>query len=499
MRNLITLLFLFVAFCSFSQKRMNIKSADIISIDEEKYPNAKIGLGNVFIEVDGATLRCKKAILHEKRNFLEAVGNVILKQGDTITQTSKYINYDGETKQSLSWGNVVLKNKTMTLKTDTLHFDRVSQQLFYKNKASIKDDTNVLTSVGGNYYLEKNKFTAKTNVVITNPDYVLKSNHLDYYTDSGLAYLYGTSTIKSDESFIYGKKGFSDTKAGRSHFTKDAYLLYNDRRIDADSLYYDKKIAFASATNNIVITDTINKTVLKGNYAEYFQKLDSAFVTKKALAISETEDDKLYIHGDTILLTGKPESRILRAYHHVKFFKSDLQGKCDSIHSNQKTGLMRLFKKPVLWTENGQITGKLIHLLSNMETEKMDSLKVLEDAFLIQKDTIDGFNQIKGRNMFAKFNNNQIEIVDFIGNGEVLAYLREDNKEKDLFGISKTTCSEIRFTFDGKKIKSARYFVNQETLTYPPSELPENTRKLKDFIWREEERPKVIEDIFIHD
>jgi len=478
---------------------MHIKSADIISIDEENYPEAKIGLGNVFVEIDGATLSCKKAILHEKENFLEAVGNIVLKQGDTITQTSKYINYDGKTKQSLSWGNVVLKNKTMTLKTDTLHFDRVSQQLFYKNRATIEDDTNVLESVSGNYFLHQNKFTAKTDVVITNPDYVLKSNHLDYYTDSGLAYLYGKSTIKSDESFIYGEEGFSDTKAGKSHFTKNAYILYDDRRIDADSLYYDKNKAFASATNNIVITDTINKMVLKGNYAEYFQKLDSAFVTKKALAISETKEDKLYMHGDTILLTGKPENRILRAYHHVKFFKSDLQGKCDSIHSNQKTGLMRLFKKPVLWTENGQITGKVIHLLSNTKTEKLDSLKVLEDAFLIQKDSIAGFNQIKGRDMFAKFKDNAIEVVDFIGNGEVLAYIREDNAEKDLFGISKTTCSKIRFIFENKKIKMGRFFIDEETITYPPSQLPENARKLKDFIWREEERPKVMEDIFIRD
>lgn len=499
MKKIVVLTFLILTFCSYSQQKINIRSADLTTIDEENYPGAIIGLGNVFVEVDGATLQCKKAILHKKENFLEAVGDILLKQGDTITQTSKYINYDGQTKQSLSWGNVVLKDKNMTLKTDTLHFDRVSQQLYYKNFATIEDDTNVLESISGNYFLETNKFTAKTNVIITNPDYVLKSNHLDYFTDTGYAYLHGKSTIKSEESFISGEKGFSDTKIGKSHFTKNAYILYDDRRIDADSLYYDKKIAFASATNNIVITDTINKMVLKGNYAEYYRALDSAFVTKKALAISETEDDKLFMHGDTILVTGKPDHRILRAFHHVKFFKSDMQGKCDSIHSNQVTGLMRLFKKPILWTENGQITGKVIHLLSNKDSEKLDSLKVIDNAFLIQKDTIAGFNQIKGRNMYAKFKDNQLDVVDFIGNGEVLAYLREDNKEKTLFGISKTTCSKIRFVFENKKIKTGEFFINQETQTYPPSKLPENARKLRDFIWREDEQPKTMEEIFIHD
>ena len=485
-----------MALTSYSQKTIHIKSADITTKDEANFPGAVILLGNVLVEVDGATLQCKKALVYGDDNFLEAVGNVILKQGDTITQTSKYINYDGKTKQALSWGNVVLNNKSMTLTTDTLHFDREQQLLFYKNKGKIVDDVNVLTSISGYYYLPIHKFTAQTNVKITHPDYILNSKHLDYFTKTGLAYLFGKSTIKGKEAFIYGEKGFSDTNVGKSYFTKNAYILYNDRRIDADSLYYDKKRSFASATNNIIMTDTINDMVLKGNYAEYYRKKDSAFIVKRAVAISKAEKDSLYMHGDTILLTGKPNNRIVRVYHQVKFYKNDLQGKCDSIHSDTKTGILKMFKKPVLWTENGQITGKLIEIKNDTLINKIDSLKVLGNAFMIKKDTIKGFNQIKGRNMYAKFTDNQLHKVDFIGNGEVLAYLREDTPKKELFGITKTTCGKIRFIFKDKKIVSGIFYNDEETFTYPPSQIPENARLLKDFIWREEERPKNKEDIF---
>ena len=496
MQKSIVFFFLMMALTSYSQKTIHIKSADITTKDEANFPGAVILLGNVLVEVDGATLQCKKALVYGDDNFLEAVGNVILKQGDTITQTSKYINYDGKTKQALSWGNVMLKNKSMTLTTDTLHFDRVQQLLFYKNKGKIVDDVNVLTSISGYYYLPIHKFTAQTNVEITHPDYLLHSKHLDYFTKTGLAYLFGKSTIKGKEAFIYGEKGFSDTNAGKSYFTKNAYILYNDRRIDADSLYYDKKRDFASATNNIVMTDTINDMVLKGNYAEYYRKKDSAYIVKRAVAISKTEKDSLYMHGDTILLTGKPKNRIVRAYHNVKFYKSDLQGKCDSIHSDTKTGILKMFKKPVLWTENGQITGKLIEIKNDTLANKIDSLKVLGNAFMIKKDTIKGFNQIKGRNMFAKFTDNQIHQVDFVGNGEVLAYLREDTPKRELFGITKTTCEKIRFTFKDNKIVNGIFYNDEETFTYPPSQIPENARKLKDFIWREDERPKNKENIF---
>ena len=500
MKNIIRFFILFFVLQSFSQeKKINIKHADFFEIDEENFPGATIGLGNVFVEVDGATLQCKKVIYYEKENYLQAVGDATLVQGDTILQTSKYIEYDGQTKQSLSWGDVVLKNQTMTLKTDTLHFDRVAQQLYYNSHGTIEDDTNVLESENGNYFLNEHKFQAETDVVITNPDYVLKSNHLDYFTNSGKAYLFGKTTIKGKESFIYAEKGFYDTKADISHFNKNAYILYKDRRIDGDSLYYDRKKGFASATNNIVMTDTINHTILKGNYAEYFQHKDSAYVVKHAVAITKTEKDSIYIHGDTLLFTGKPKNRIVRAYHHVKFFKPDLSGKCDSLYSNQAIGLLKMFRKPILWTENGQITGKRIHILSNTETEKLDSLKVLEDAFLIQKDSIDGFNQIKGRNMFAKFEDNEIRTVDFIGNGEILSYLRKDNPKKDLIGISISTCSKFHVEFVEKEIRKIRFYTNEEGKTYPPSELPENARKLRNFVWRDDERPKNKNGIFIRD
>ncbi len=496
MQRISIIIFLFYSILTFSQKTIFIKSADIITKDEENFPGATIGLGNVYIEVDGATLQCKKALIYSEDNFLEAVGNVVLKQGDTVTQTSKYINYDGNTKQALSWGNVILKNKSMTLTTDTLHFDRKQQLLYYKNKGVILDDVNKLESVSGYYSLPTHKFQAETDVVITHPDYLLNSKHLDYYTKTGLAYLFGKSTIKGKEAFIYGEKGFSDTKAGQSYFTKNAYILYNDRRIEADSLYYDKKRAFASATNHIKMIDTINSMILKGNYAEYYRNLDSAFVVKKAVAITKTEKDSLFMHGDTILLTGKPTNRIVRVYHHVKFYKEDLQGKCDSIHSSTKKEIIKMFKKPVLWTENGQITGDLIHIINDTIAKKIDSLKVLGNAFMIKKDTIKGFNQIKGRNMFAKFKDNQIQTVDFIGNGEVLAYLREDTPKKELFGITKTTCARITFTFKDKEIVSGMFYNDEETQTYPPSKISENARKLKNFIWREEERPKTKTDIF---
>lgn len=496
-------LFLIIPFISLSQEKKKLEYyAEQQDTDEEKYPGATMLLGKVKMTQDGIILTCQQALYYKKQNFFKAIGNVLIKQGDTITQTSDYADYDANAKQALSWGNVVLKDPTMTLTTDTLQFDRINQKLYYKSYATIKDTTNTLKSKYGNYYLENKKFIATTRVSVVNPEHTLVSNHLDYYTASGVTYLYGPSTITSteNENKIYCEKGYYNTKTNISHFTKNAKLFLKERTIEGDSLYYNKNIGFASATNNIKVIDTVQNFITKGNYAELFELKDSLYIIKKAVAISIIEKDSMFIHGDTLLVTGKPNKRIVRTYHNVKIFKSDLQGKCDSIHTNQATGYTKMYRDPVIWSDSNQITGDSIYLQSNVATEKLDSLKVFNNAFIISQDSLseNDFNQIKGRNMLGKFENNKLKTLFVNGNAESV-YFNRNEETQILETITKEISSDIEFTFENGFISSIKYLKATEGKTYPPSLLPEDVKKLKGFIWREDEQPKKMEDIFIRD
>jgi lipopolysaccharide export system protein LptA len=488
---------------SFSQtKKILIENAEYQYAAEDKYNGATVLLGDVKITHDGIKLTCQKAFYFKDKNFFKAIGKVLIKQGDTITQTSDYVDYDATSKQILSWGNVVLKDPTMTMTSDTLHFDRLNQKLYYTSYATIKDQTNTLKSKKGNYYLENKKFTATTRVTVVNPEHNLASNHLDYYTNSGLTYLYGPSTITNtqNKNKIYCERGFYNTKTDVSHFVKNAKLYLKERTVEGDSLYYDKRKGFASATNNIRVIDTVKNFITKGNYAEIFELKDSLYIIKKAVAISIVDKDSTFIHGDTILVTGKPEKRIVRTYHNVKIFKSDLQGKCDSIHTDQSTGLTKMFRKPVLWSDKNQITGDTIHLISNTETQKLDSLKVLNNSFIVSKDSLskNDFNQIKGRNMFGKFKENKLRLLLVKGNAESV-YFNRNEETAELETITKEISSNIEFTLEKGQIETIKYLKKSDGITYPPSKLPEDVRQLKGFIWRENEQPKSKEDIFIKD
>jgi len=495
-----------VSITSFSQEKKNKKikilSSQISTFDEDKYPGATILIGNVKVAHEGATLDCKRALLYREDNIFKAVGEVVIEQGDSIIQYSDFANYDANTRIAKSWGNVEVNDKEMTLKTDTLYFNRTEQILFYPAKGTIRDQKNTLKSYKGTYYLEDKKFTAKNDVNVINPDNELNSDHLDYYTNTNLAYVYGPSTIFNfkDSTKVYAERGFFDTDRDVSYFVKNAKLYLKDRTINADSLYYDKRKGFASANNRIKVIDTVQDMVIKGNYAELFEDKDSMFIIKKPVAISILEKDSLYIHGDTILVTGKKENRILRTYHNVKIFKSNLQGKCDSIHSSQAIGLTRMFRNPILWSGKSQITGDSIQFTNHKETNQLDSLRVLQNGFIIQNDSIDpsNFDQIKGRNIYGKFEDNNLRTLLVKGNAESLYYNRNE-ETLELETITKEISSDIEFLLEDNEIVETKYFKTTEGKTFPPSEFPEKDKRFPGFLWREEEQPKVMEDIFIKD
>lgn len=496
------LLFILFALLSFSQnkKKIIIHHADYSDINHELLPDAVILTGEISAEHDGMTMTCNKAYFFEKENYLKLFGNVQIVQGDTLTLNSKYAEYNGTNGFAYAQGDVVMTSPDSSLETDTLKFDRFKNLVFYDTHAIIHNKGNVLESQKGRYYTAEKKFQFFTAVKVTSEKgTVIKSNHLDFYEVPQHSYIFGPSTITNKEDYIYTENGFYDVKKDLGKMVKNSYIWYDKRKIEGDSIYYSKAKDFASATNNVRITDTINKSKITGHYAEMYKAKDSTFVTKKALvSMKSQEGDSVYMHAPRILLTGKDKERIIRAYHDARILRDSMSGKADSIHWSEKAGLTQMIGKPVLWNGDSQLTGRFIHLISDSATQKMDSLKVLEDAFIIQKDTIgDGFDQMKGVNLYGKFKDNKLHELDLVKNAEIIYHMYNDKNE--LVGIDKGICSHINVLFEDGKITTATKYVSPESELLPDALLPKNARQLRGFSYRIEERINTLADIFTNE
>ena len=500
-----------------TSKKIRIEYAPFASSDTLKGPGVTVftrdNMQQVHFAHEGIDMWCDKAIYYEKEDFMEAFSNVVMKQGDTVTMTARYTEYSGKTGLAFASGKVILTEPKSVLTTDTLHFDRVKQQAYYNTGGKVvRDSSGTITSSIGRYYMETKKYQFVNNVVLVNPQYTLNTNQLDFYSENGHAYLFGPSTIVGETSTIYCERGFYDTENDTGYFIKNSRINYENRIVEGDSMYFDRNKDFASATNNIKITDTINNSVAKGHYAEVWKAKDSVFITKRALVITVQERDSLYMHSDTIRVNGPPESRITRAYYNAKLYKSDLSGKADSIHADHKTGLTRLInlarynssdvfsskRHPVLWNVGNQMTGDTIHLISNPKTEQLDSLLVFDNAFLISKDTLgDGYSQTKGQRLIGLFKDNELYNVDIIKNAEVIYFMRNDTNE--LIGINKSKSGSINMQIEANEVVDTKFINQVDGDIYPESEFPANARTLRGFSWRDDERPKSVEDLFKDD
>ncbi len=502
------------------EKIIEIRQAGGSKQDQEAFPGANILFKNldkrVILFHDGALIESDLAYFYAKENFFKATGDVVFTQGDSLRMTCNKIEYNGDSKIALAQGDVFLKRPDMSLKTEKLNINRVKNEAFYNSKGVVIDSSSTLTSNEGVYFINKKKYRFKSNVIIDNPEYEVNSDQLDYYTELNQAYLFGDSKIIGDTYTIKCERGFYDLDREKGVFKKNATLYYDNKIIKGDSLYFESEKNYAAATKNISIVDSINNSIITGHYGEIFKDKDSAIITRRALAINIIDNDSLFIHADTLVATGPEERRILRAYYDVRILKSDLRGISDSLYLDESIGLTKLLSKPlsnqqeqifteadrnlnnpVLWFDKSQMSGNQIHLISNTETNKLDSLKILNNVFIIEKDSlsIDGYNQIKGGILDGNFKEGKLDNIFITKNTEMVYYLYND-EDLQLIGIDKTTCSALKMNFDNGEISNITFLVTPNGDVYPEDELPINERTLKGFSWRKNERPESVNDLF---
>ena len=398
---------------------------------------------------------------------------------------------------------------TSVLSTDSLYFNRINQQAFYNNFGrviKVKEDT--IYSKIGKFFIEKKKYEFRENVLLKNPRYNITTSRLDFYTENGHTYFYGPTEIISDESNIFCELGFYDTNYDNGYFIKKSRIDFNNSTIYADSIYFDRNINFASATKNIKIIDTINANTTRGNYAEIFKDKDSMYITQKAIIASKQGVDSLYIHSDTILITGNEDNRIIRAFKNARIFKQDLSGRADSIHYNKSKGLAQFIninnkkdlsfkktKKPIIFNFNNQITGDTIHLKFQKNTNKIDSLIVYNNAFVLEKDSLGiGFNQISGKALYGGFYNNELKSIDIIKNAESIYYLRNDKQE--LVTIDRSKSAKLKVYFKANEMDRIQKINQIDGKTYPENEFNDNLKELKGFNNRLDEKINSINELF---
>ncbi|SHM66377.1 OstA-like protein [Chryseobacterium carnipullorum] len=495
------------------EDKVKIIHADEFKKDT-KYEGNQYMVGHVQIEHQGSILYADEVILYNDQSLVKAIGNAKLQNADGSVITAQEMEYNGVTQKGVAKKEVVLTDPKQTIKTDILYYDRLANQAYFNTGGTISDAQNVMYTKSATYFLNTKMIDFVGNVKIDNPDYIIEGVNIKQNQNTKVAEFSGPTTITNRanrKNRIYTEKGTYRMETKEAFLNKNSKIFYNDKILTGDDMYFNNTTGFGKATGNVTLDDPLERRYIKGGYGEVFQKKDSAMMTQSPYAVKIMEKDSIYFAAEKILSYQRPDSAditikksFLRAYKKGRIFKSNAQGRADSIAFNETDGIMHMYTKPILWSGEKQVTGDKIEAYFNTKTENIDSLKVIGNAYAISKvDSLnlkDEFNQVKGKFMTVYYQNNEIKEARVVGNAQSIAYVDDvdqETKQPQRIGITLSTCGIIGALFEetGLQIISCSIAANSDT--YPMSKIEPEKRKFSDFNWNTKDRIRKWQDILV--
>lgn len=496
-------------------------------VDSIEYQSAA---GNVIIRQEATLFYCDSVVINKNLNQMQAYGHVHINDADSIHTYADYLKYNGQEKKAYLDRNVKLTDGKGTLTTKSLTYDVNTKIGIYTTPGKVVNGKTILTSNEGFYYGDTRDVYFKKNVVLTDPEYRLKTDTLLYNTETGIATFVAPTEIMSGKRKVLTSSGYYDAKARKTYFGHRPHIEDSTTILDADDVAFDDSTGFSEANGNVVYKDTAQGVTILANNLKSNKKTSSFLATQRPILILKQDNDSVFVAADTFfsaklsalrLVRNIPELRVkdsipildssvkqslpdsaksdsadrfIEAYFHVRIFSDSLQAVGDSLFLSLEDSVFRLFKNPVVWGQESQITGDTIYLFTG--NKKPKELYVFENALSIQRTKENFYNQVKGRTMRGYFDTSgNLQKVRAQGNAESVYYAQDDVGK--YVGVNKSSADMIDMFFKNKEAEKVVFRSNLDGTSYPMGQVDHATMRLNGFQWLDARRPKSKYDLFM--
>lgn len=503
---------------------------------------ARFGKNNLYTE-GSKFLRGDSLYYDGKQGYGRAIKNVVFidtaQQGILYGQRGVYLKEDESITMTEKAYMIMVVNNDSTTKensADSLATDSLKQaDLVLAAQDSIQKDTlnNSSRSSTDSVYMAADTLYSR---VIFLKDYKpielnlrrdggdLDAEEEEDFTEAptdslGAPLLDSTST---DSTQLLGADSLDNEKktvlSGDSLLTKvplDSTVLVKKADLSADSLMKlaTKDSLYKKAPPKELDEEGIKKVIAKNTKL----RDDSIAKTQRELISKELAADSLLIdsisiipkvgQADSSLLLAKQSAlntaprdtstmdtartRIVKAYHHMRIFKSDLQARADSAYYGYPDSIIRCYGNPMIWAQGSQMSGDTIYM--QLKNQKLDNMLLKSNAFIVstQLDSVK-FNQVKGRKITGFFTDNKLALMYVDGNAESIYYTQEENK---INGMTKSIGARIKIIFNNNEVSEILNIRKTETSYTPLAAFDPDKEILPGFIWKPKDRPKSKEEI----
>jgi len=342
------------------------------------------------------------------------------------------------------------------------------------------------------------------NVHVTDQEKVITGSSLRYNEKTGETWIKGDPASFTDSTrkgkgaeIYYNEKTNQMTTLGGGQIEEGSTIL------SYEHFNYDEVTGDGKAEGHVVLRDTISEFGVQADILVRSGKDESSFffgnpgTSNRAMFYSVVDGDTLFIGADTLALlnqidsTTMDTSRIIRAYYDVRLFKSDMQGRTDSLVFQGRDSIFNFFGRPVLWTDTTQFTADSIAMA--LLNKKIHTITLTHQALIVSELLTIYYDQIKGKEIIAQFDSSKVKDMWVLGNAESIYYTKDD--QEAFIGVNQTICSKMYFTFLRGQIQLLKYYGENTSSMIPMFEANHDQMRLEGFQWRPEERPHNVTDV----
>lgn len=447
--------------------------------------------------------------------------------------------YNMRTEVVAFTGNTNIKNKEVDIVTTQGTYDLKSGNAFFTSRTSVKDSSGriyiansmAIEDKSGNAQLEGNaivKDSANGFIVTGNQIFLNKKNNSFLATRKPVMIIKqkDDSTYIAADTLFSGLTSFvknNDMVLQKDSVVKDSMQI----NIDADSsktlqprdsISNFKPGNVSDSTKNIMHIidsvkshrrDVLSKAAINPNGNQQLidsskiispeknvSPTDSSFIDSSGIVLTPAIGDSIQSDNKLLKVTvNKSDSaeRYFLAFHHVKIFNDSLQSICDSLFFSARDSVFRLFYDPVVWSGRSQVTGDTIFLYT--KNEKPVLLYVFEKGMIVNKTTQGFYNQIAGKTINGYFVDGKIDYMRVKGSQSESIYYAQDD-DSAYIGMNRATGDVIDLYFKSDDLIKVLFVNDVKGKMYPMREIPEEEKKLKNFIWLDDKRPKNRLELF---
>lgn len=497
-------------------QRLNIQRIDSITTLQSL-------AGNVRVRQERTLFYADSAVINQRTTVMQAFGKVHINDSDSIHTYARYLRYTGKDRLAFLRDNVrLVDSKGATLTTSELEYDLNTQIAIYKKGGKVVNGSTTLTSREATYYGNTRDVIFKKDVVLKDPEYEIYTDSLLYNANTEIVTFIAPTAIFTGGRRILTRAGYYDLNAGKAFFADRPRITDSTSSATAEEMAFDDKEGVGEFRGNVVYVDSANNVSILSNRLFINNKEASFLATEKPLMIIVQGNDSTYITADTLYsgkltniaasryipvikdtsadgytppdLLGKDSSmnRFFEAWYNVRIFADSLQSVCDSLFYAGTDSAFRLYKDPVVWSSDSQITADTIFLFT--KAQKAERLWAYFNGFIINRIGANQYNQIRGNTVNALFAEGEIDYVRAKGRAETIYYAQDE--EEKFIGMNRATSDAVDMYFRERKPKRVVFINDLDGITYPMRQIPVDMDRLQGFNWQESRRPKTKFELF---